>query len=173
MTIQISAPTAYIILATLIVFLIAVVTSVIILVKKMNRIQNQLSDTNRLLYFSMKDAQLSKSQLSECSDSIVMIQQHVNTLSSGLQIKLQRDAEAARLKRFPKPEEAKQITATIKEQIAIQLVLRSNQNAPSGGALDVITKNTIRTYPEISQDYLIEKCIAVVQDSINARSQPE
>ena len=173
MTIQINANLLIVVITILSVILLFVSTAFIILLQKMAGIKRQLDDTNRLLYFSMKDAQIARAHVSTCADEIVQIQQSVHTLSSGLQIKLQRDAEAARLKRFPKPDEAKQITATIKEQMAIQLVLRSQQSAPAGGSLEIITKNTLRTYPDISPDYLIEKCIAVVQDSINGRDQSE
>lgn len=173
MTIQINANLLIVIITVLSVILFFVTSAFIILLQNMTKIKRQLDDTNRLLYFSMKDAQLARSQTSTCVDEITLMQQSVHTLSSGLQIKLQRDAEAARLKRFPKPDEAKQITATIKEQMAIQLVLRSQQSAPAGGSLEIITRNTLRTYPDISPDYLIEKCIAVVQDSINGRNQSE
>lgn len=173
MTIQINANLLIVVITILSVILLFVSTAFIILLQKMAGIKRQLDDTNRLLYFSMKNAQLTSSQTSTCVDEITQIQQSVHTLSSGLQIKLQREAEAARLKRFPKPDEAKQITSTIKEQMAIQLVLRTDQKAPVGGALTVITDHTIRTYPDISPDYIIEKCIAVVQDSINGRDQSE
>ena len=172
MTIQINEITAIIIIAILCVFLLFAATAFIILMKRMSGIKRQLDDTNRLLYFSMQNAQLARSQTSTCVDEITQINESVHALSSGLQIKLQREAEAARRKRFPKPDEANQITATIKEQMAIQLVLRTDQKAPIGGALTVITDHTRRTYPDISDDYIIEKCIAVVQDSINGRNQP-
>ena len=134
------------------------------MMKRFSAISNQLDDTNRLLYYSMKDAQLSRSQTSESLERIAVVESDLHTLSTGLQIKLQRDAERAKMKHYPKPDEAKMITATINEQIMIQAVLRSEQQVPIRGALDIITQNTMRTYPDVSEDYLINKCIAVVQD---------
>ena len=134
------------------------------MMKRFSAISNQLDDTNRLLYYSMKDAQLSRSQTSESLERIAVVESDLHTLSTGLQIKLQRDAERAKMKHYPKPDEEKMITATINEQIMIQAVLRSEQQVPIRGALDIITQNTMRTYPDVSEDYLINKCIAVVQD---------
>ena len=166
MTIHIDALTAYIIIAILGVIAIISITITIILMKRLKSIRLQLEDNNRLLYFNLKDGVDTRMKTNTCFQEIETIRTDLHALSSGLQIKLQKEEEKARRKRFPKPDEVLQITETIRDQMSIQATLRSEQKSPIGGALPEITENTIRTYPEISEDYITHKCIAIMQDSL-------
>lgn len=166
MTIHIDALTAYILIAIFGVIAIISVTVTIILMKRLKAIRLQLEDNNRLLYFNLKDNIDAREETKACFREIESIHTDLHVLSSGLQIKLQKEEEKARRKRFPKPDEVLQITETIRDQMSIQATLRSQQKSPIGGALPEITENTIRTYPEISEDYITHKCIAIMQDSL-------
>ncbi len=167
MTIHIDALTAYILIAIFGVIAIVSVTVTIVLMKRLKAIRLQLEDNNRLLYFNLKDSMDARSKTTACFQEIETIRTDLHVLSSGLQIKLQKEEESARRKKFPKPDEVLQITETIKDQLSIQASLRSEQKIPLGGAVPDITENVIRTYPEISEDYIINKCISVIQDAVS------
>lgn len=167
MSIQINEYTALVIILILTMLMLTLGLCVIVIFKRLSEASRQLKETNRLLYFIMKDSHIAKEKLTCCMEDISEMQYHLKSLSSGLQIKLEREAEEKRQKKFPKPDVAKQITETIREQYFIQLILMKNQTAPRRDALGIITEHVIRTYPEISPDYLIDKCIAVVEDEIS------
>lgn len=163
---QIDASMASIIIAILAIFTIILSVSVVMLINKMKRIQSHFEDTNRLLYFVMKDSKLQTEKIDESMITLNRVEQNIEVLANGLQMRIQHEQQKSNQKHYPKPDEAKLITETIKEQIAIELVLRSEQKAPSGGALTTITENTMKTYPDVDPEYITYKCIAVVQDSV-------
>jgi hypothetical protein len=155
------------IIAILAVIAIISVTVTIVLMKRLKAFKLQLEDNNRLLYFNLNDSLDTREKMVTCLHEIETIHTDVHALSSGLQIKLQKEEEKARRKRFPKPDEVLQITETIRDQMSINATLRSEQKIPIGGAIPDITENVMRTYPDISEDYIIHKCIAIIQDSVS------
>jgi len=166
MTIHIDTLTACILISILgIIAIISTITTIVVL-KKLNSLRIQLEDNNRLLYFNLKDNRESHVKANTCFQEIETIRADLHALSSGLQIKLQKEEEQARRKRFPKPDEVLQITETIKDQMSIQATLRSEQKVPIGGAIPDIVDIVRQTYPDISEDYIMNKCIVVIQDSV-------
>lgn len=165
-TIHIDAFIAITIISILGIITIVSTTFAIMMMKKMKSFRIQLEDNNRLLYFNLKDNMDAHTKANACFREIETMREDLNTLSSGLQLKLHQEAENAKRKRFPKPDEVTQITATIKEQISIAATLRSQQRSPLGGALSEITENTCKTYPDIAEDYIVNKCIVIMQDSL-------
>ena len=167
MTIHIDAFTAYTLIAIIGIICMISIISFIVLLKRNKEITRQLEDTNRLLYFNLKAYQTNQSQTSECLDELDVMREDIHELSSGLQIKLQHDEAKSNEKHFPLPDEVKMIEETIKDQMSIEMIKRSKQNAPSGGALVEVTANVIRTYPHINEDYIVNKCVAVMQEYVS------
>ena len=166
MTIHIDTLTACILISILgIIAIISTITTIVV-IKKLNSLRIQLEDNNRLLYFNLKDGMESRLKTTACFQEIETIRADLHALSSGLQIKLQKEEEQARRKRFPKPDEVSLITETIKDQMSIQATLRSEQKVPLGGAIPDIVEVVCKTYPDISEDYIMNKCIVVIQDSV-------
>ena len=166
MTIHIDAFTSFIIIGILGMIFILFGITTFVLISKFKRINRQLEDTNRLLYFNLKDGLTTRTQTQECLSEITDIREDVNELSVGLQIKLKQDAAKANMKRYPKPDEVLQITETIKDFMSIEASKRSQQKSPIGGALVDITELVIKTYPHIIEDYIMNKCIAIIQDFV-------
>lgn len=166
MTIHIDAFTAYIIIGIFAMITIVFCTTMIIVCRRLSHVRHQLEDTNRLLYFNLKSNMDNQYRNQEIMEELDEVRTNVNTLSSGLQIKLQREEEQARRKKFPKPDEVSQIMDTISDLLSIETIKRSNQKVPIAGALPDITERAIRTYPEISEEYIIDKCIVMIEDYV-------
>ena len=71
---------------------------------------------------------------------------------------------------YPRPQIANEITATIKEQIGIELEKSRQLKAPRADYLHTIVENVSKTYPDISIDYIANKTIAIIE-SMNPRNQ--
>lgn len=164
MTIHIDTLTSIIVISILGIIAIFFGITTFIMISKLKHCNRQLEDTNRLLYFNLKDATIARSQTSKCLEEIEAIHVDINELSSGLQIKLQRDEERSRKKRYPKPDEVKQITETIKDIMSIEALKRSEQKSPLGGALVDISYIVCQTYPDIDPNYIADKCIVTMQE---------
>ena len=166
MTIHIDTCTSIILISILGIMFILFGITTFVLISKIKQANRQLEDTNRLLYFNMKDSLLTRSQTSKCLEEIEIIQNDVHELSSGLQLKLQRNEEKAKQKKYPKPDEVAQITETIRDIMSIEMIKRSQQKSPIGGALVDIAYIVCQTYPNISDDYISDKCIAIMQELV-------
>lgn len=171
MTITIDTNAFVIMQSILILFIIGLVVLTIVLTRIISRLSRQLEDSNRLLYFNMRDSRDVKETMKYCKEDIKQIQDNVKLLSSGLQIKIQQDREKASKKVYPKPDVARMITETIREQVTIEMLLSKNLSAPSREYVNVIAQNVSQTYPEIHQDYIAKKCLAVIEDELRARRQ--
>ena len=64
---------------------------------------------------------------------------------------------------YPRPQTASEITATIKEQIQMELVKSRKLKAPRADYLRNIIENVSKTYPDISIDYIANKCVAIIE----------
>lgn len=170
----ITIPFAFAILFIVMFSLIVLITSItmITLFVLYRKYKRQSAETDRLLYFNLKHSSDVSSQMDYLIESIEHAQSDVNQLSEQLHIKIQKDQEEANRRIWPKPDLAKQITDTIEEQLAIQFVLNRNQKSPRSDALNIITENTIKTYPNVSIDYITHKCIAVVEQGISETIKP-
>lgn len=166
MTIHIDTIHVIVILAVMFLITIISLTTTIVVTIKMKSLKLQVEDNNRLLYFNLKDIKELHMTSIKCINDLDSMREDVNTLSSGLQLKLQKEEEKARIKRYPKPAEVEDITSTINDQIFIQSVLRSQQKAPIGGAIPDITDIVRKTYPDINEEYLATRVIAVMQSSM-------
>ena len=164
MSIHIDLFTAYVFIGIIGFISIVFGTTMIIVCRRLKKIRHQLEDTNRLLYFNLKSNMEIRAQTNECQETLTEMQSNVSDLASGLQMKLQREAEAAKKKHFPKPDEVDSIVSTIKDLIEIEFIKRHNQRSPLGGALPDIAERVIATYPDISIDYINDKCIVVMEE---------
>ena len=164
MTIHIDAITSIILISILGILAIFFGITTFIMISKLKQANRQLEDNNRLLYFNLKDSMLTRSQTSKCLEEIESIHDDISELSSGLQMKLQRDEAKAKQKHYPKPDEVKQITETIKDVMSIEAIKRSQQKSPIGGALVDIAYIVCQTYQDISDVYISDKVIAIMQE---------
>lgn len=161
------------IIALLTICVIAFGVTLIIVCKSCKRFRRQLDETNRLLYFNHLDYRNTSDRIVDTQYQIELIHDNVQTLATNLQIHINKEREKANRKIFPRPELAKQITATIREQFGIFLILSKNLKAPSNDYLENITHNVLSTYPEIEPEYIINKCIAITQQELDSLGSSE
>lgn len=163
MTIHIDMNTLFIVQLISIISILVLGVIVIKLLKLVKRLTDQLSDNNRLLYFNLKDSNQMKYNMDDTLDRIDLIETNVSQLSSDLQIKIQRDEEESKRKVYPTPELSRMIAETIREQVEIEMILSKNLTAPSGEYVDEICHRVMKTYPKIEPDYILRKCLSVIE----------
>ena len=73
---------------------------------------------------------------------------------------------------YPRPQVANEITATIKEQIQMELIKSRKLKAPRADYLNHIIENVSKTYPDISIDYIANKCVAIIESMSSGGGMP-
>ena len=73
---------------------------------------------------------------------------------------------------YPRPQVANEITATIKEQIQMELIKSRKLKAPRADYLNHIIENVSKTYPDISIDYIANKCVAIIESMGSGGGMP-
>lgn len=64
---------------------------------------------------------------------------------------------------YPTPELSEQITKTISEQIEIQVILNNKTRVPSSKLITEVVNIVRQTYPNIKEDYIINKTITMIE----------
>lgn len=64
---------------------------------------------------------------------------------------------------YPTPELSEQITKTISEQIEIQVILNNKTRVPSSKLITAVVNVVRQTYPNIKEDYIINKTITMIE----------
>lgn len=64
---------------------------------------------------------------------------------------------------YPTPELSEQITKTISEQIEIQVILNNKTRVPSSKLITEVVNVVRQTYPNIKEDYIINKTITMIE----------
>lgn len=64
---------------------------------------------------------------------------------------------------YPTPELSEQITKTISEQIEIQIILNNKTRVPSSKLITEVVNVVRQTYPNIKEDYIINKTITMIE----------
>jgi len=99
----------------------------------------------------------------------------VESLSSSNEMVLRKLASTQRKpqseKIYPRPQLASEITATIKEQINIELSKSRKLKAPNSNYLNNIVYNVAKTYPEVDMEYIASKCIAMLESMSSPRGE--
>ena len=165
---------------------ISVLTSIVLLFisignrKRINTIRDHMFMT--LLKYD--DIQKKISYLYDSSDENIdtimnglsTIYDTVESLSSSNEMVLRKIGSSNQYhpsgKVYPRPQIANEITATIKEQIGIELEKSRRLKAPRADYLHTIIENVSKTYPDISIDYIANKTIAIIE-SMNPHNQPK
>ena len=96
------------------------------------------------------------SDISDIDIRIASLQESFNTL-------LIRFDKEAKQTHMPTPEEVELIEKTITDLIEIEVSLSKNLTVARKHALEEISENVIKTYPDIDREYIIRKTTAVLQ----------
>lgn len=154
--------------------LIILMISSIVNNKKINYLRDQVFMTmikNNTILKTIKELKESSTELSDDTINVLSyISDTVESLSSSNETVLRKlvsthtkQMQQHQEKIYPRPQVASEITATIKEQINIELVKSHKLKAPRADYLNNIILNVSKTYPEISIEYITSKCIAMIE----------
>lgn len=94
----------------------------------------------------------------------------VNSLSSSNRLVLQEIHRKRTEKIYPTPDLVEQITATIEDQMAIELLLSEDLAVPSAGYLERIVNAVARTYPNVDIEYIAKKCTSIIHATNKRRT---
>lgn len=127
-------------------------TFIVIVLIKMKNIINELS---RVVYSLTKKLKTYDDMLTDTHNEIVTL---TTSIDKFILVKSK--------KIYPTPDISKMVTETVKEQIAIEMILSAGLKLPSAASTDKIIKNTISTYPNIDEIYITKKCLSIIQSAI-------
>ena len=167
MTIHIDTNTLFILLGIAFAAIITLTTTTCVLIHLVRSMRNQMALQNRILYSVWKDTNQSKRMIDHTLDQIESIDTNMETLAQELEIHIQTEKEERERKIFPLPDLSKQIESTIREQFAIQIVLRKNMRVPIKGALEDISRIVQATYPNVDTEYIATRCIAFMESEFS------
>ena len=138
--------------------------------KKINTIRDQLFMTlikceNILKTVNVMDA-TDDNLKEDTMNALSYIADTVESLSSSNETVLRKMYSLQQqqpTKTYPRPQLASEITQTIKEQIQMEMIKSRKLKAPRADYLHNIIENVSKTYPDVSLDYITNKCIAIIE----------
>lgn len=123
------------------------------------KIQSQLNRTMNVLYQIHRNYDQSHRSLHETEE-------YVKQLHEGFSILEVAYKKVHGEKRMPTPQEATQIEATIRDLLAIEIILSQDMVVPRRESVNNVIFSTIHTYPEIDEEYIIKKATSVITSFI-------
>lgn len=140
--------------------------------KKINYIRDQVFMSmlkHERILKTIEDIKESEGDLeSETINALEYIANTVESLSSSNETVLRKMASLHQQTQkpkgiYPRPQVASEITATIKEQIQMELIKSRKLKAPRADYLNHIIENVAKTYPDVAIDYIANKCVAIIE----------
>lgn len=95
--------------------------------------------------------------------SIDSIESNVESLTSSFDTYIIEKETIKKNGIYPNPSLAEEITKTIKDELAIEIILNSKTEIPKAGIIERIAINTKLVYPDINDEWLIRKISAVME----------
>ncbi len=147
---------------TMLLTIAAVIIGILILIiefikfKDIHNLKIRFNELVSTLYNLDRSQQHLNSDISDIDIRIASLQESFNTLSN-------RFDKEAKQTHMPTPEETDSIEKTITDLIEIEVSLSKNLTVARKLALEEISTNVIRTYPDIDQEYIIRKTTAILQ----------
>lgn len=170
MTIQIDMNVLIAGLCGIIGIVIGVIITLIVSRKWMKRILFKLEEQNRLLYFTHRDYDDVKYNISQIHDELEGIESNTHDLVVYLVEKQQQ--EAMMRTGYPRPELSRQINETIREQIELKFAMSHEMSAPKKDLLLAdLTEIVAATYPEVDRKVIAYRCIAIVEQVLQDLQQ--
>ena len=147
---------------TMLLTITAVIIGILILIieyikfKDIHTLKIRFNELVSTLYNLDRSQQSLNSDISDIDIRIASLQESFNTL-------LIRFDKEARQTHMPTPEEVELIEKTISDLIEIEVSLSKNLTVARKLALEEISLNVIKTYPDIDRDYIIRKTTSILQ----------
>jgi len=141
--------TILILIATAIIFLLLILYIII----KFKNLKTSIEQLKYSIFVLRKDNEKYSNLTLEMFD---LLQTSVHTTLDTLEEKKNKRI-------YPTPELSEQITKTISEQIEIQVILNNKTRVPSSKLITEVVNVVRQTYPNIKEDYIINKTIMMIE----------
>lgn len=141
--------TILILIASAIIFLLLILYIII----KFKKLKTSIEQLKYSIFVLRKDNEKYSNLTLEMFD---LLQTSVHTT-------LDRLEENKKRQIYPTPELSEQITKTISEQIEIQVILNNKTRVPSSKLITEVVNVVRQTYPNIKEDYIINKTIMMIE----------
>lgn len=141
--------TILILIATAIIFLLLILYIII----KFKKLKTSIEQLKYSIFVLRKDNEKYSNLTLEMFD---LLQTSVHTTLDTLE-------ENKNKQIYPTPELSEQITKTISEQIEIQVILNNKTRVPSSKLITEVVNIVRQTYPNIKEDYIINKTITMIE----------
>jgi len=155
-------------LTSLVLLIVSIVTR-----KRINMVRDQIfmtlikcDDIQKHIKYIMDTAEekdeTMMNALSYIADTVESLSSSNEMVLRKMQALQQQQAQHQQ-KIYPRPQVANEITATIKEQIQMELIKSRKLKAPRADYLNNIIENVAKTYPDVAIDYIANKCVAIIE----------
>lgn len=141
--------TILILIASAIIFLLLILYIII----KFKKLKTSIEQLKYSIFVLRKDNEKYSNLTLEMFD---LLQTSVHTTLDTLEEKKNKRI-------YPTPELSEQITKTISEQIEIQVILNNKTRVPSSKLITEVVNIVRQTYPNIKEDYIINKTITMIE----------
>lgn len=141
--------TILILIASAIIFLLLILYIII----KFKKLKTSIEQLKYSIFVLRKDNEKYSNLTLEMFD---LLQTSVHTTLNTLE-------ENKNKQIYPTPELSEQITKTISEQIEIQVILNNKTRVPSSKLITEVVNVVRQTYPNIKEDYIINKTITMIE----------
>lgn len=141
--------TILILIASAIIFLLLILYIII----KFKKLKTSIEQLKYSIFVLRKDNEKYSNLTLEMFD---LLQTSVHTTLDTLEEKKHKRI-------YPTPELSEQITKTISEQIEIQVILNNKTRVPSSKLITEVVNVVRQTYPNIKEDYIINKTIMMIE----------
>lgn len=145
-----------------IMILIGIITSLIFFLQtqyRIRKLQSQIDRMMNVLYQIHRNYDSSHQSLHE-------IEEYTKQLHEGFSILQAAYKKVYGEKHMPTPQESEQIESSIRDLLAIEIVLSQDMNVPRRDSVNNVILSTIRTYPNINEEYIIKKATSIITQFI-------
>lgn len=165
----------YIVLST-IAFI--VLTFIVVLFSMLIKMQNRMNELSRMMFVLIKKDEKYDNSHDDIKRALSVINGNIGSLSSSTDQAKQDIKEVASSTKqalnelravsnnpvMPTPNISKMMRETILENINIEVLLSQGMKIPNKQSTNHIIENTIRTYPDVDQEYTVKLCLAMIEN---------
>ena len=134
-------------------FIVELLLLVLFIIIKFKKLKTSIEQLKYSIFVLRKDNEKYSNLTLEMFD---LLQTSVHTTLDTLEEKKNKRI-------YPTPELSEQITKTISEQIEIQVILNNKTRVPSSKLITEVVNVVRQTYPNIKEDYIINKTITMIE----------
>lgn len=158
---------------SIIVNIVVLIICVFIVSRNIKHMRNTMNDYASLMYETMKRTDEASKTSLNIENGINTVDDNVKSLTSSIRslVKQQQEQQKSRNneKIFPGPQLLEMLDKCIVENVSMMATLIHKQRVPDD-PLTRVTDITIQTFPHINEQYIIDRCIYVMEEFNKSQS---